>query len=167
MPKMLNQDNRLLLWVPEGGILNVSAPTVAELTAPGVLDLSCLVTLANYALGATGDESINDPALCAPGDSPVPGATSYEAAMDFFRWTTTLEDVAWSTFTGKGITGFLVERKGKPHTTAVAAANEVKVLGAITGTPRDLAPSTRGFEKFHQDFMVQSELVDERAVVAA
>lgn len=167
MPKMLNQDNRLLLWVPDGGIDNIHAPTVAELTDSGVLDISCLVTLANYSLGATGDEAINDPALCAPGDSPVPGATSYEAVMEFFRWTNTGEDEAWSTFTGKGISGFFVERIGKPHTVAIAADDEVGVYGVITGTPRNLSPATRGFEKFHLESMVQSELVDDRAEVAA
>jgi hypothetical protein len=167
MPKMLNMDNRLLLWVPDGGIADISHPTLAELAAAGVVDISCLVTLANYSLGATGDEAINDPALCAPGDSPAPGATSYEAIMEFFRWTTPEEDIAWDTFTGKGISGFFVERKEHPHTTALAANQEVKVVGVITGTPRDLSPSTRGFEKFHLESMVQSELVDERALIAA
>lgn len=166
--KMLNQDNRLLLWVPDGGIADISAPTLAELTDPGVVDISCLVTKANFALGATGDEVIDDPALCAPGQAPAPGNTTYEAGMDFFRWTTTLEDVAWTTFTGKGIPGFLVYRIGKPHLTALAANDPVAVYGSITGTPRNLAPTTQSaWEKFRQEFMVQSELVDERAVVAA
>lgn len=166
--KMLNQDNRLLLWVPDGGIEDISEPTLAELTAVGVLDLSCLVTKNNFALGATGDETIDDPALCAPGSSPAPGTTTYEAGMDFFRWTVTLEDVAWTTFTGKGIPGFLVYRIGKPHTSDLIATDKVAVYGAITGTPRNLAPTTQSaWEKFRQEFMVQSELVDERAVVAA
>lgn len=168
MPKMLAQANRKLLWVPDGGIDVFSAPTVAELTDAGVLDLSCLVTKANYSLGATGDESINDPALCAEGNSTVPGNTNYEAGMDFFRWTTTIEDEAWNTFTDKGIAGILVERIGKKYDLPIVATDQVKVLGAITGTPRDLVPdSNGGFEKFRQEFFVQSEQVDLRAVVAA
>lgn len=168
MPKMLAQANTMLLWVPDGGIADVSAPTEDELTAVGVLDLSCLVTKANYSLGATGDETVNDPALCADGNSAVPGNTNYEAAMDFFRYTTTLEDKAWTTFTNKGIEGFFVERKGKRYSEPVVATDIVKVLGVITGTPRDLPiPDNGGFEKFHVDGFVQSELVDLRAVVAA
>lgn len=166
--KMLNQDNRLLLWVPDGGIDDISEVTVDELGETGVLDISCLVTKNNFALGATGDETIDDPALCAPGSSPAPGITSYEAGMDFFRWTTTLEDVAWTTFTGKGIPGFLVQRIGKPHSSPIIATDKISVYGVITGTPRNLAPTTQSaWEKFRQEFMVQSELVDERAVVVA
>lgn len=168
MTKMIAEAKRRLVWVPDGGIEDVSAPTVAELTAPGVLLLSCLVTKANYNLGATGDESINDPAACAKGNSTVPGNTNYEAGFDFFRWTTTLEDEAWTTFQTKGMAGYLVERIGKDYDVEFAAADPVKVYGSITGTPRDLVPdASGGFEKFRQDFFVQSELVEERAEVAA
>jgi hypothetical protein len=171
MPKMLAQANRKLAWVPSGGIINVSAPKVTtELGAGGVLDLSCLVTKNNYALGPTGDNAISDPALCAFGDSQVPGITSYEAAMDFFRWTTVPEDKGWTTFTIKGMDGFLVERIStlKSYATAWTIGDKVRVFGVLTATPMMLAPGTDGgFEKFRQVFMVQSELVDERAVVAS
>jgi hypothetical protein len=169
MPKMLAQANRKLLWVPANGILNVNAPKVtSELGAGGVLDLSCLVTKNNYSLGPTGDDSIDDPALCAQGNSTVPGNTTYEAVMDFFRWTTSGEDVAWSTFTQKGISGFLVERIGKPYTSPIVATDPLRVFGAITGTPMDLNPEGNGgFEKFRETFYVQSEQASIRAVAAA
>lgn len=167
-PKMLAGDNRKLVWVPDGGIADPSSPTAAELNDAGVLDISCLITKANFALGASGDESINDPAYCAEGNSSVPGNTNYEASMDFFRFVNTGDDDAWNTFTHKGISGSLVERIGKPHTDAFVATDKVKVVGAITGTPRDLPrDASGGFEKFHQDFFTQSELTDLRAVVAA
>jgi hypothetical protein len=168
MPKMLAGANRKLVWVPDGGIDDVHNPKVAELNDAGVLDISCLITKNNFALGASGDESINDPAYCAEGNSTVPGNTNYEAGMDFFRWTTTLEDEAWNTFTDKGIAGFLVERIGKPYDDPFVATDKVKVVGAITGTPRDLNPdASGGYEKFRQEFFTQSELTDLRAVVAA
>jgi hypothetical protein len=168
MTKMLSQANRTLLWVPEGGIDDPEHPTVAELNDAGVLDLSCLVTKANFSLGATGDESINDPAYCASGNSVAPGNTNYEAAMEFFRWTTTPEDEAWNTFTDKGIAGSFVERIGKPYDDPIVATDKVKVVGVITGTPRDLNPDgSGGYEKFHLDSFVQSELTELRAVVAA
>ncbi len=168
MPKMLSDGDDLLLWVPDGGIDDVSAPTVDELTAVGVLNISCLVTKANFQLGASGDASIDDPALCSAGSSAAPGITSYQAGMDFYRWTVTTEDKAWTTFTGKGLGGFLVHRIGKKHDVAIAAADPVAVYGAITGTPTPLQPDAQGgFRKFHQDFFVQGEQVDERAVVAA
>jgi len=169
VPKMLAQANRKLVWVPQNGIANVSAPTAAELNAGTVVDLSCLVTKGNYTLGPSGDETINDPALCASGNSNVPGNTNYEAGMDFFRWTTTAEDKGWNTFTQKGIEGFLVERIGtvKSFATPFVAGDKARVFGAITSTPRTLPiPDNGGFEKFRQEFMVQSEQVDERATVA-
>jgi hypothetical protein len=169
MTKMIAEAQRRLLWVPEGGIEDVSAPLVSELEgAEGVLLLSCLVTKANYNFGATGDESINDPAACARGNSTVPGNTSYEAGFDFFRWTTELEDEAWNTFNDKGLAGFLVERIGKDFDVPIVATDPLKVMGVITGTPRDLVPdASGGFEKFRQEFFPQAELIDLRAVAAA
>jgi hypothetical protein len=171
MPKTLAQANRKLVWVPSGGILNVSAPKVtSELGAGGVLDISCLVTKNNYSLGPTGDNAISDPALCAFGDSQVPGITSYQATMDFFRWSDVPSDKGWTTFTIKGIDGFLVERIGalKTYATAFAVGDKVRTFGVLTSTPMMLDPDPGGgFEKFRQVFMVQAELVDERAVVAS
>lgn len=167
-PKMLTDANRRLAWVPT--IANYHAPTVAEITAGK--DISCLITAADFALGATGDDSINDPAYCASSNSTAPGRTNYEAAMNFFRFKNALDDTAWTTFTGKNIGGYLVERIGqiddgeKAHEVAWAAADEVRVFQVITNTPQVLAPSGAGYEKFRQVFSVQ-DLVDERAVIAA
>lgn len=169
MPRMLAQANRKLVWVPAGGIADPSAPTVTELNDPGVVDLSCLVTRSDYSLGATGDEDVSDPALCASGNDSAPGYTNYEAGMNFFRYLPATEDKGWTTFTGKGLEGSLVERKGaiKSYLDDFAAADKVRVFGAITGTPQDLSPPDNGgYEKFRQMFFVQSESTDERAVVA-
>lgn len=168
MPKMLSDGNRKLTWVPEGGIADVAAPTTSELTASGVLDASCLVTLADYALGPTEDAEISDPPLCATGNSTAPGRTSYEAAMNFFRWTDTAEDEGWSTFTSKNIAGFLVQRIGPSYDQPYAADDEVEVYGVITGTPRNLNPDgDGGYQKFRQVYHVQGEQVELRATVAS
>lgn len=170
MPKMLAQANRKLVWVPSGGIDDVAQPTVTELTGIGVVDLSCLVTRADYTLGASGDEEVSDPALCASGNDSAPGYTNYEASMNFFRYTEDAEDKGWTTFAGKGLEGFLVERKGdiKSYADAFAAADKVRVFAVITGTPQDQSPPDNGgYEKFTQPFFVQSENTDERAAVVA
>lgn len=168
MPKMLSEENWKLLWVPDGGIADLLNPTVDELTDAAVVDFSCLVTKANFSLGPTGDESLSDPALCAKGNSQAPGNTNYEAAMDFFRWTTTPEDDAWTTFTDKGIGGFWVTRVGKLYSLPIIATDVVNIYGVITGTPRNLAPDAAGgFQKFHLDCFVQGEQVEERIIVDA
>lgn len=169
-PKLLTDASRKLVFVPT--IANISAPTAAELTGAGVLDVSCLVTAANFTLGATGDDAISDPALCATSNASVPGRTNYEAAMDFFRWRETADDTAWETFTAKGLHGYLVQRIGqvpegtKAHTVPFAAADEVQVYEVLTNTPQILSPADAGYEKFRQAFSVQDN-VNERAVVGA
>ena len=165
MPKRLADGNTKLVYVPD--LANPSAPTVTELSDAGVLDLSCLVAQNNFQLGATGEDAINDPALCATGNDSAPGRVNYEASMEFFRWTTTEEDKAWTTFTDKGIGGYLVQRIGKPVDQAFAADDEVQVYEVITGTPRLLTPDGGRYEAFALSFYVQSGGTDERAKVAS
>jgi len=162
---MLSDARRKLAWVPT--LLVPSGPKVSELTATGALDLSCLVTAADFSLGATGEDAVNDPALCAEGNDSSPGRVTYEAGMNFFRWTTEAEDKAWTTFTQKGLSGYLVQRIGQDYREPFAAGDEVQVYQGITGTPMILAPAGGGFEKFRQMFYVQSAGTDERAVVVA
>jgi hypothetical protein len=162
---MLSDGRRKLVYVPT--LANPSAPTVAELTGGSVLDISCLVKAANFSLGATGEDAVSDPALCATGNDSSPGRVNYAAAMDFFRWTTTAEDKAWTTFTDKGITGWLVQRIGKAFDDPFAAGDEVQSYEIITGTPVILAPEGGRFEAFRLNYYVQSAGTDERAVVAA
>ena len=164
MAKMLSDARRKLAWVPT--IADPSAPTVAELEAG--IDISCLVTANNFQLGATGENAIDDPALCAEGNDQAPGRKTYAAAMDFYRWTETLEDVAWAAFQDSGESGYLVMRIGEDYRTDWTAAQEVQVYEALTGTPMLLTPDAAGgFEKFRQNFYIQSSGTDERAVVAA
>lgn len=165
MPKMLSDARRKLVFVPT--LENPSAPKLTELNGAGVLDISCLVTAADFTLGATGEDSVNDPPLCATGNDSSPGRVTYEGGMNFFRWTTPEEDKAWSTFTDKGIAGYLVQRIGKDFKEIFAAGDEVQAYQVITGKPMILAPAGGGFEKFRQMFYIQSAGTDERAVVAA
>lgn len=166
MPKMLTDASRKLVWVPT--LEDYSAPSAAILNAG--LDLSCLVTAANFVLGSTGDDSIVDPALCATSNASTPGRTNYEGAMDFFRWTETAEDEAWTTFNAKGLHGYLVQRIGqvdpgvKAHTVDFTGDDEVQVYEALTNTPQIMTPADAGYEKFRQIFSIQ-ENVNERAVV--
>lgn len=168
--KMLTDANRRLSFVTS--LANYHAPKVAtELNAVGALDLSLLITAANFNLGASGDDEIKDPAYAASANTSVPGRTNYVAEMEAYRWKTDVDDKAWTTFTAKGIHGFLVERIGqiadgeKAHEIPFAVADELRVFEVITGTPQVLSPSGAGYEKFKITFHVQ-ELVDERAIAA-
>lgn len=165
-PKMLNTANRRLDWVPT--IADYKNPTAAELSA-GV-QLTCHVTTANYSFGVTGTNIVVDQSLCDDIEAGAPGIDTVEAAFDMFRYKGTLDDVAWTTFTDKGIPGFLVERIGQiedgedPSDVPYAAADEVSVMQVLTLTPRPLSPSTVGYEKFGMSFAPQA--FKARAVVA-
>src|SRR5690606_14426095 len=100
-PKMLNMNNRALWWVPT--IANKNAPTVAEVAAG--IQLTCLVTVANYQFGITGTAVITDPSPCDSIEAGAPGMDTVEAGFDMFRFKDAVEDVAWTTFTDKGIGG--------------------------------------------------------------
>lgn len=162
---MLADGNVKLAFVPT--IADVSAPKVAtELTAAGALDISCLVTAANYALGNGEDASIDEQALCSTNSSTLPGRTSYSASMQFFRYTTAAEDKAWDLFATKNIPGYLVQRVGQPFEQPFAVGDELQVYQVVTGTPNLLSPEANTSIKFGMTFHVQ-ERVDERAVAVA
>lgn len=166
-PKMLNTANRRLDWVPT--IADPSNPTPTELNA-GV-NLTCRVTVANYQFGITGNESITDPAPCDDIEAGVPGRATVEAGFDMFRFKDTADDIAWTTFTEKGLPGYLVERIGQfPEGVRVEdapykAADVVQILDALTFDPVPQSPATAGYEKFRQTFAPQRHWP--RAVVAA
>ena len=165
MARMLADGKDKLLWVPEGGIANLAAPTVTELTAAGVIDISCAVSKANFSLGPTGTADITDTPLCSEAEVVSPGIIQYGGEMDFYRYTTTLEDIAWTTFTDRGIPGFLVHRASdKDSADAIAATDEVGVYEALTGIQVPQAPDG-GYRKFRQRFYIQRG--EPRAVVAA
>lgn len=166
MPRMLAQANHRLTWHADGSIAAPAAPPAASLTT-GAVNLSCLVAKSDFALGPTGDQEISDAPLCAEGDVTAPGATQYEAEMNFYRYTATAEDIPWSTFTTKGLAGFLVRRIGKKHDLPYVATDVVEVYPVVIGTPRPLqVPDGGGYQKFRLRFHVQEGVVL-RAVVAA
>lgn len=163
MPKMLAGGNRRLSWVPS--IADMSQPSLSELNA-GVR-LECLVTANNFQLGGTDEEEITDPAMCSMSNASVPGRVKYSGEMDFFRYTTTPEDLGWTTFTTGGLAGFLVQRLKLPYTQAWAATQDVQVYEAVAGIPMIQTPDNNvtGYEKFRVHFYI--DRVNERAVTKA
>lgn len=170
MQRMLTDDNRRLVFVPDLG--DYHKPTVTELNGAGVVDLSCRISLDGFTLGATGDDEIDDPAYCGSSNSKAPGRTNYEAMVNAYRYKDEADDLVYTTFTRKNIPGYLVERIGqieegqKAHETPFKATDKVRVFQVLTGTPRVLSPTKASYEKTGLPFFVQDN-VDERAVVTA
>jgi len=159
--KLLSDGNWKVTYVPT--LANFHAPTATALNAG--LDVQTIVAMNNFQLGPTGENTIDDPALASRSNDQAPGKTTYEGAMEFFRYREELSDVAYETFATAGIGGFWIVRIGKAHEEPWAAGDDARVHGAITGQPRPLSPSG-GFEKFMLGLYVQGEQTDLRAVVA-
>lgn len=164
MPKMLADENRKLVALTTKPV-DVLAPTVTELAAG--IELQTLVTAADFAWGATGEDTTTDPPLAGGAlNVSTPGRKTVEIGMNFFRWTDDTEDTAWSTFTESGLTFYLYLRKGKDHTTAWAADDAPEYAEVVTGSPLGQNPDGGvGYEKFRVNFYPQA--FDDHGVTVA
>ena len=168
MPKTL-ADQKIRLTFLTTKPADPTAPTVTELEA-GV-DLSCSIMKSDYALGATGDETISEASLCEPGAGSDMGAASYAGTVTVFRMlddtgTADLEeDVAFQALNVKGTKGWLVEREGPLFDAAFAAAQEVEVYEVTTGSVQKPSDRSSGYIKRTIPLGIQRAWVD--AVVAS
>lgn len=168
MPKTLAEGRRKLTFLSTRP-LDLAAITVTELTAGVDLSLHALNT--GYQLGPTGSDTVNEKAIADKGNATVFGASNYAGNITFFRYldpqgaSEAGEDVAWETFVGKGVHGYLVERIGKDGTVDWAASDEYAVYEVMTDDPQPPQEMT-GYVKFTQPFGVGGE-VELRGVVAA
>jgi len=131
MADLLADGNIKVTWAVT--VANVSAPTVAELTAGTAVDLECLITLDG--LDIKGDTaSVDNTALCSTDDTEEPGRVSYNIELTAKRKDTTLEDKAWNTLVDRA-QGYLVVRRSTAATTAWTASQPCEVYRSGAGAP--------------------------------
>lgn len=165
-PKMLNTANRGLFWVPT--IANIKQPLVTEVTAGK--NITPLITKANYVFGITGNNTISDPAMDDRIEATVPDIAQVAAEMDFFRFKNEADDVGWTTFNGRNVFGYLVQRIGQiaddedQGEESVKVGDELQVMAVLTHDQQILSPATAGYEKFKQVFSPQK--YEQRAIAA-
>lgn len=163
MPKTL-ADQKIRLTFLTTKPVDPKAPTVTELEA-GV-DLSCSIMKSDYALGATGDQTISEAALCEPGAGSDMGATDYSASVTVFRMLDDAgksdleEDVAFQALRVKGTKGWLVEREGPRYDAPWAAGQEVEVYAVTTGSVQKPSDRSSGYIKRTIPMGVQNAWVD-------
>ena len=169
MPKTL-ADQRIRLVALTTKPADVKAPTVTELEAG--IDLSCSIMKSDYQLGATGDQTISEAALCEPGQGSDMGPTEYAGQVTPFRMLDADgkadldDDVAYQTLKVKGTELWLVEREGPAFDAAWAADQEVSVYHVATGTPQKPSDRFGGYIKRTVPLGVRSAYEDV-AVVAS
>lgn len=167
MPKTLTEGRVKVAFLPIKPV-SLKAPKVTELNSG--LDLSAVILASGYTLGPTGSDTVSEPSLADLGNSTTYGKSNYSASVTLFRYlnstgkSDSTNDVAFTTFTAKGIIGYLVERVGPLSSVAWAATDIVDVYEVVTDDPQP--PSDRtGYIKFVQPFGVNT--VELRAAVVA
>jgi hypothetical protein len=146
-------------------LADYTAPTVAELTAGSVIDLTCYLT--GDGLGTeTTENNVEDPRLCSK--------QVYEQRGDF---TNTME-LTYVMNPGSpsndearlglppGTVGYVVLRWARDHETAIAAGHEVDVYPVEMGEQRKQTPARNAVHRIMQKPFVVGEVARDVAVVA-
>lgn len=150
MPKTLADQKIRLTWLTTKPV-DPTAPTATELEA-GV-DLSCSIMKSDYQLGATGDQTISEAALCEPGAGNDMGATDYAGTVTVFRMlddegkADLEEDTGFQALKVKGTKGWLVEREGPRYDVAWADGQEVETYEVTTGSVQKPSDRSAGYIK--------------------
>ncbi|WP_446680093.1 phage tail tube protein [Cellulomonas denverensis] len=127
------------LLVP--AIADPGAPTVDELTASGVVDISCYLTAGGFAL-TTDQATIADERECSTEVYGQPGRKTYSLTLTGIdnsnSANATTANKMVDTLT-EGEDMYVVRRRGKSHETAVATADVVTVLPFKPGVKTEVA----------------------------
>ncbi len=72
-----------VVWIPAGGIVDINAPTAAEIAA-GVA-LSDAIAWENYELAASESDAVDDRSILDKGNATSRGAAQFGGTLSFFR----------------------------------------------------------------------------------
>lgn len=142
MADMLSDGNIKVSYVPT--IANQAAPTTTELTAG--TSLECLITADGLDIN-TDEDVVSAPKLCETINAEQPGRSKTTIQLTCVRKDTPAEDIAWTTLL-RGLTGYVVVRRGTAVSTAYATTQKVEVYPVKFGQRRPIKPEQNGVEKF-------------------
>ena len=147
IPASVTAQGNVSAWfVP--AIASVTAPTVAEITATGAVDLSCFL-MPDWG-GVTADQNKGeDRRFCSTESFDRLGTVKRSIADLVYTYLPqgTSSDPGNKVYTAlpKGATGYLVLRYGLPTTTALAAAQKVDIIPIKAGAR---SKSAQGSDEF-------------------
>jgi hypothetical protein len=127
---VVSDGNILTLWVPNGGIADPDNPTVAELTAGTVLDMTGYFTDTGWNPNVSEDEA-TDNRLNSRDNYGKPGRRKVQMPL-----AEPTEDEAALTLE-PGSLGYFVDRRGVPDDQDVAAGDIVTVFPVTLGVQSD------------------------------
>ncbi|WP_372672972.1 phage tail tube protein [Amycolatopsis kentuckyensis] len=159
MADMLSDGNNRVSFVP--AIANPAAPTVAELNAG--TSLEGLIMGDGLDIN-TDEDTVTADKLSETTHSESPGRSKTTIQLTCVRKDVPAQDVAWTTLL-RGLTGYLVVRRGVAYTTAWTIGQKPEVYPVKFGQRRMLKPEANGVEKFmSQGYNTAAPVLD--AVVA-
>lgn len=135
---VVSDGNVLVLWVTT--ISNINAPTVAELTAGTVLDVTCYLTDAGWQPNLAEDK-VTDNRLCSTDNYEAPGRKTYTIPLVYVSNPKTPADDEAALTLLEGTLGYFVDRRGVPFETPVTAGDIVTVFPVKVGAQQDSPPT--------------------------
>lgn len=164
--------NITTLFVPDGGIKDISKPTVEELSASTAINLSPWLTLADGFALTHDQNTVNDDREAWSSVGTIPASDSYSnTTMRIINNVNKGEDipnVAYQTLK-RNTKGFIVRRRGKAYDAPFAAGDEVAVYKVTIGivVPVAAAQNTRQMSTVHFSVDPSSKEEGEAKVVDA
>lgn len=137
----------LALFVPT--IASPAAPTVTELTAGTVVDLSCYITGDGLSTEVS-ENSVEDPRLCSKQVFEARGDFSNTLELTYVYNTTSAPDDEARIALAPGTAGYIVLRYGLDSDEAIAAADLVDVYPVEMGAQRKNTPARNSVHTISQ-----------------
>jgi hypothetical protein len=163
IPSTPADGNVKIAFVPT--LADPTAPTTAELTGVGVIDLSCYLTSDGWTPGLD-EQVISDDRLCSVQTFEQPGRSSRTLAIKYVENPGSATDNKAFDTLAPGTQGYLVERRGKDKDTAFAAADVVNVWPGTAGQYDPQPPEANSVLKVAQKWFVTGTVVIGATVAA-
>ena len=160
MPKSL-ADARIRLDALKTKPTAHKAPKVADLSGVGVTPIMCSVNKADYALGATGQDTVDEIEACKKGKGNAPGPASYGGSLTPFMYrdadgkASDDENAVMKLLSVEGTTLYLYEREGKEGTAVWAVGDAGDAYEVVLGVLTPPSDRFSGYEKRTVQLFVQ------------
>jgi hypothetical protein len=159
MSDLISDGKTRVVWA--SSIANISAPTVAELTAAA--DYTKRITPDGLKIDPTTAD-VDNSSLASRYDTKTVGRVGFDPEITFKRGTTPAEDAPYKTLK-YGTSGYLVVRRGVDFEVAWAVGQDVEVYPITCGERANISPAANEVAKFSSPMKVTDQPATD-AVVA-
>ena len=165
IPSIPADGNKLVLVVP--AIADVDAPTIAELTAASVVDISCYLTGDGWS-PSKEQASIADERLCSTETFERPGRKTRGLEVTYIDNTNSPYEAEFNKAVDTLVEGtdhYIVTRRGLPYEQPLAAGQIVEIWPVTAGEQREVPEEANSVTRTIQKLFVRGPV--RRVAVAA